>query len=621
MRLIWIVVAVFFIGVTMAFAAAPQPAQLDIQYFRQLPILHEGRIKPLESFARAMAKQVHGGEKVNGRPAVIWLADLMFRPEDASREMVIRAANPALRQTLNLRENDTPFYSFQEISVAINQNRKLIEAVADKEPEARNKDEKELLELYAALDNVLQIVQAFSLYTLMPEPEPALAKSLGIDAAEKQKDYLFWQAYRQPLQEKLESLVKTKGEDVTRYTREELAIANQAFLLTRFDLMGDHNTLMRVIPSSWDQKEGLWLSPWAVIRSGKGSPQTALLMKHWHALSEAYRAGDAGIWQAQSQRLYKLATEQGHAVPWRLSLELYKNLIPFLPLIIAGYGLAAMFLLLSRWKNGHSLAEQGGRIFLSTALALHLIYIVIRMLLLGRPPVGTLHESVLFVSMIAAGFGWYLDHRRGAMGEGTVLGAIAAAGLLLVSFVYAPAGDSLGILGAVLNSSFWLATHVLCITIGYAAAIIAGLLAHAYLFKPSPVIYRKLHVAGLFALLFTAVGTILGGIWADQSWGRFWGWDPKENGALLIVLWLVWAQHARHTGQLAERGYATWMAFLTIVVALSWFGTNLLGVGLHSYGFTDAAARGLAIFCLAEAVLIAILSLRQSWKYRVLRHD
>ena len=116
-----------------------------------------------------------------------------------------------------------------------------------------------------------------------------------------------------------------------------------------------------------------------------------------------------------------------------------------------------------------------------------------------------------------------------------------------------------------------------------------------------------MHKTAIFALLFTAVGTMLGGVWADQSWGRFWGWDPKENGALWIVLWLIWLLHGRLAGQLAPLGFAAGLALVNIVVALAWFGVNLLSVGLHSYGFTDTAAYGLLIFCIAELLIIAAL--------------
>jgi cytochrome c biogenesis factor len=109
-----------------------------------------------------------------------------------------------------------------------------------------------------------------------------------------------------------------------------------------------------------------------------------------------------------------------------------------------------------------------------------------------------------------------------------------------------------------------------------------------------------------FALLFSFLGTVLGGIWADQSWGRFWGWDPKENGALLIVLWCAIVLHARWAGMVQERGVMNLAIFGNIVTAWSWFGVNMLNVGLHSYGFMDAAFMWLVIFVLSQVFIILL---------------
>jgi hypothetical protein len=100
--------------------------------------------------------------------------------------------------------------------------------------------------------------------------------------------------------------------------------------------------------------------------------------------------------------------------------------------------------------------------------------------------------------------------------------------------------------------------------------------------------------------------TILGGIWADQSWGRFWGWDPKENGALLIVIWNAIILHARWGGYAREQGIAVLTVFGNIVTSLSWFGFNMLGVGLHSYGFMDRAFGPLLAFIASQLVIIGL---------------
>ncbi|HEU4382155.1 MAG TPA: cytochrome c biogenesis protein CcsA, partial [Anaeromyxobacteraceae bacterium] len=101
-------------------------------------------------------------------------------------------------------------------------------------------------------------------------------------------------------------------------------------------------------------------------------------------------------------------------------------------------------------------------------------------------------------------------------------------------------------------------------------------------------------------------GTVLGGIWADQSWGRFWGWDPKENGALLIVLWNALILHARWGGYVRDRGIMAMAIAGNVITSLSWFGVNMLGVGLHSYGFMDRAFWALLGFVASQGVFLAL---------------
>jgi ABC-type transport system involved in cytochrome c biogenesis permease subunit len=169
---------------------------------------------------------------------------------------------------------------------------------------------------------------------------------------------------------------------------------------------------------------------------------------------------------------------------------------------------------------------------------------------------------------------------------------------------------------AVLDSNFWLATHVVTITFGYAAMFLAGILAAICIFlraftraltrETTAATTRMVYGIVCFATLFSFAGTVLGGIWADQSWGRFWGWDPKENGALLIVLWNAVFLHARRGGLAGMRGLMAMAVFGNIVTAWSWFGTNLLEVGLHSYGFTSGGAIALATFVAAMLLVIVL---------------
>jgi hypothetical protein len=129
---------------------------------------------------------------------------------------------------------------------------------------------------------------------------------------------------------------------------------------------------------------------------------------------------------------------------------------------------------------------------------------------------------------------------------------------------------------------------------------------------------KKTYGVVCFATLLSFVGTVLGGIWADQSWGRFWGWDPKENGALLIVLWNALILHARWGGMVRDRGVAVLAILGNMITAWSWFGTNQLSVGLHAYGFDQTLARSLVITWIAHLGLAGVGMLPAScwWSLR-----
>jgi ABC-type transport system involved in cytochrome c biogenesis permease subunit len=171
-------------------------------------------------------------------------------------------------------------------------------------------------------------------------------------------------------------------------------------------------------------------------------------------------------------------------------------------------------------------------------------------------------------------------------------------------------------LQAVLDTNLWLATHVVVVTSGYASMFVAGILAIIYVVRGfftstltpdvAKTLSRMVYGIVCFATLFSFVGTILGGIWADQSWGRFWGWDPKENGALLIVLWNALILHARWGGMIRERGLMAMAVFGNIITSFSWFGVNMLGIGLHSYGFMDKAFPWLVGFDISQVLLVVL---------------
>jgi ABC-type transport system involved in cytochrome c biogenesis permease subunit len=203
---------------------------------------------------------------------------------------------------------------------------------------------------------------------------------------------------------------------------------------------------------------------------------------------------------------------------------------------------------------------------------------------------------------------------KGAIG--LVVAGLIGFVTLIIAHHLALNGDTMEMLQAVLDTNLWLSTHVVVVTTGYASMFVAGLLAIIYIVRgfftrtlttgTAQALARMVYGIVCFATLFSFVGTILGGIWADQSWGRFWGWDPKENGALLIVLWNAVILHARWGGLIRERGLMAMAIFGNIVTSFSWFGVNMLGIGLHSYGWMDKAFPWLMAFDASQVCLVVL---------------
>jgi ABC-type transport system involved in cytochrome c biogenesis permease subunit len=257
---------------------------------------------------------------------------------------------------------------------------------------------------------------------------------------------------------------------------------------------------------------------------------------------------------------------------------------------------------------------------LALTFLFHTLGLAARVYLQGRPPVTNLYSSAIFIGWAAVGFCMAIEYLFKS-GIGNLAASVIAFPTLIIAHFLAGSGDTMQMLQAVLDTNIWLATHVVVITLGYAATFLAGMLGIVYVLGgitsnllddgARKTVARITYGIVCFAMLFSFVGTVLGGIWADQSWGRFWGWDPKENGAALIVLWNAIILHARWGGLVRERGLALLAIFGNIVTAWSWFGTNMMGVGLHSYGFMDSAIFWMGAFIASQLLLIGMGNLRQ----------
>ncbi len=580
-------ILIFAALLTGSFSAPAQAQTQDFDYsaFRMLPILHEGRVQPLDSFARYHLKHFAGKEKIDDLSNAGWLAETVFNPAQAIDRPVFLLRDPDIKTQLGLPVQQK-YFSLNELAEPLTASREQLFTLLQSPPKNLTAQQKIFIDLHNNTATLAEISQSFSLF--LP---------LNIEG---QKTYLDL-IYEEPqMLEQLKKLVQQKGTDILDYSPEQQKEINTAFTLQSARAGGEINDDLRIMPPILESQNGEWLSPWQLILRGQGSPQNAQYLKFWEEMATAYRTGNADAWSKATHAAQNHITPQINKAAFTLEY-LYNTAHPY-HWALALYGLAVILL--------HFSSLPFGAAALTLAAALHSFAIASRIFILDRPPVGTLYESVIFVALIAALLGlmftWHMRNKLPALS-----GSLCAAILLAIAPNLLQQGESMEMLSAVLNTNFWLATHVLCITSGYAVCVLTALLAHFYFFVRTNEAQQNLHTLvhrlSLLALLLTAIGTILGGIWADQSWGRFWGWDPKENGALLIVLWLIWAQHGKLSGHLKTRGFVLSMAALNIIVALAWFGVNLLNVGLHSYGFINGIAWGLGLFCTLQMAVLCVL--------------
>ena len=347
----------------------------------------------------------------------------------------------------------------------------------------------------------------------------------------------------------------------------------------------------------------------------------------YHAVYAAYVAGDTALFNDQVAQLMKQLTDHAPAIGRKSVTEAHFNhFAPFGRAMVL-YIAAGLLIFMSWLFLPRPLLGLAFKLIL-IALVVHTAALGVRVYLSGRPPVTNLYSSAVFVGWGVVILSLILEPLL-KRGLGLIVGVCSGVATLLIAQGLSADGDTMAVLQAVLDTNFWLATHVIVITFGYTAAFVAGALGILYVLAGllTKTIDRPLarRLAGAiygtvcFALLLSFVGTILGGIWADQSWGRFWGWDPKENGALMIVIWNAVILHCRWGHLVRERGLAVLAILGNIITSWSWFGVNLLGAGLHSYGFTDGGSGNmlqkllnpgpkewLLIFVLSQLLLVGL---------------
>ncbi len=587
--------------------------------FAHIAIQENGRIKPLDTFARNTLLAVHrkrSAKDGNGQKssAIQWLTELMTKPEVAFERPIFHVRNPRTVEAIGLTSAKNHLYTLRAIREGFQEHQMLIAALFEKGQEALTTDEKQIVELY----NIASFVVALSesLTCVLPRYTFSIEENAQAFEVDTNTPFSFLVLLRHldQLNPRIRAASKKTPNDLSDADKDMLTLwqtiqQDLAPASKRTNMGG-----LTVIPSDDPATDNtIWMTPWeAVIHTITvgDKPHVTKHLDAWEQCIATIIAEDSTALTTQSAAVLDLQTT---ADAKNMSLEVGYNSAEWFYKSLTFYILAAIALVVAMavWPKALYYSALACVVI---ALGCQTWGLILRMIIMGRPPVSTLYESILFVGWCGAGGFLILEYFL-KNGLGLLLGALLGTIMIFVSLGYAAEGDTLGMLSAVLDSNFWLATHVVTITIGYGMAFIAGLLGHVYLIKriiqktqTKDIIHlgKIMYASAIIALFFTLFGTILGGIWGDQSWGRFWGWDPKENGALWIVMWLLMLMHARIGGQMKENGMAAGLVVCCAIVSLAWFGVNLLSVGLHSYGFTDSIFANLMGYVGAELVFAGV---------------
>jgi ABC-type transport system involved in cytochrome c biogenesis permease subunit len=539
-----VVIGVSIIGAMAVRPAMKQPAPYDYAAFGRLPVVSDGRVLPLDSVARNTLRIVRG------------------------------------RETLMRGTETVPAIQW------------LTEAFASAD-EWRN-------------DKIFRI------------DHPDILSLFQLDAKEKYFSVNDLGPHMDELSRQAQMASQITQGERDSFQSKVLQLAESVRLLSKV-IGGFHSGEMYVVPPTKGATR--WLTLDDVVKqrqkTGKDAPESAVLFTQ---IIEDFRQHKPASFNGDIQKYQQFLDTNASQITTKTSYEAYLNAFdPFLGCIVL-YVIVLVLGILS-WLFWQKQFTAAALALLALTLVVHTFGLGSRIWLQGRPPVTNLYSSAVFIGWGAVALCVFLEliYRNG-------IASVTAAIMGFVTLIIAmhlesdatlqPNGDTMAVMRAVLDTNLWLATHVVCITLGYAATFLAGALALIYVIRGAftssldpelrKTMTRMIYAIVCFAMFFSFVGTILGGIWADQSWGRFWGWDPKENGAILIVLWNALILHARWSGLVRDRGLALLAIFGNVVTSWSWFGTNMLGIGLHSYGFMDAAVPWLIGFDLFQIAVIGI---------------
>jgi len=511
------------------------------------------------------------------RPAIEWLLDVMARGDPsenpAARCQTFRIEDDQIHKLLNLPMRPRWWrYSIEEIGPSYGKLEQEVKRVLKREAKQRDEFDQHILKLRRHLELFYELNEHHEPRVIPPVTPDGEWQSLARAEAEA----------RDPIIEQVQAELRARG--ITDPKKMDPA--------QRAELVG---RVQRQIEDALEKS-----NPAAAVYSQ--------ILRH-------YKDGKVDAFnRAVADYRAKYCDHVRTLDLWRVWGEVhFNNFAPFYQSLVL-YVVVALCAAISWLGYGAPLQKTALWLCLLT-FAVHTGGLVARMIIQGRPPVTNLYSSAVFIGWGAVLFGLVLEYLYG-LGIGSFVAGSLGFATALVAHFLGTDGDTLEMLQAVLDTDFWLATHVTIVNLGYTATIVPGIIGAVYviagLFTPAltrdlaKTLGQMIYGTICFATLLSFTGTVLGGLWADYSWGRFWGWDPKENGALLIVIWNALILHARWAGLIKLRGIATLAILGNVVTIWSWFGTNQLGVGLHAYGFRSGMAKWIVISSAAHMAVAAL---------------
>jgi ABC-type transport system involved in cytochrome c biogenesis permease subunit len=728
----------------------------DLDTFARLPVLEGGRVKPLDSVARIYLRKISHksdfvDEKGNEHPAIRWYLDTLgAKPSDdkeaAWSYRIVRIESDQLLNEFRLPMREGLRYSVNEL-------RPHFGAIQKKAMDARQKREAKkpldptdlkMIDVAEKLSLLIHVAQGKGhdtpenrFHLVPPQAEGEAWLSYG-DFRETAEDAAFAKAltaararvhaqpggFDQVAKDFL--LQKMLGEEGIRRVPPERqqAILDMVMKSAPMQLPADaraevYQMVLSLLPKNEqeDQQAAFDADQAARMNANPGIEEWSRMIelhrqKKFAEFNDAvaeYQVGFTKQVSEEDMRHANLEINYNRFAPFLRCIGLY--VIAFL-LSVFGFAFRAV-----DWPRLGEALRRSAVYVLALGLFVHTTGLFVRMDLMNYTMVfvTNLYSSAIFIGAGCVALGLVLE-RFFPIGIGAVVASVLGVATTIVAHNLATE-DTLEMMQAVLDTNFWLATHVTTVTLGYTATFVGGFLGVAYAFlmfcsvirdsfrtpgpptmerllaygaaalgivfvplsigwvlfdslakfeqipfvlgellrigmlaaggvyfvvlivtraaadgvdshgkpvaMPIPRFARPVVAMGLtanlskilgqmiygviaFATILSFIGTVLGGIWADQSWGRFWGWDPKENGAVLIVLWNALILHARWCGLVKARGMAVLAIVGNAITAWSWFGTNQLGIGLHAYGFDTRLADGCTKFWFSMAVIAAI---------------